>query len=341
MIELIKDNIERGVYPSDKRLPSERKLATEFNVPQSKIRKTLQLLVEQGYLECLKSNGYFVKKEHPKRTKLYHIAVCQEPGLCVNLSDSYFTGMLFHWAGTYNLNMMVHHLPEDIEEKNQLFMKLAESNVDGILAFPQSFDKHFPALWEIKKRKIPLLFWDYSPFHGVFPSVGVDHFQSCFNAVEILAKQNKSVRFIGYEGNEQSLLKQAGFDAGCRAFNVKTNSPILIPYTSYTPIKTIKSYLTELKPSELIFSTTRAITEAVTGLMLERELCPGRDYTLLGVDKLTLMEGCSLQLDCMARNRETIVCTLLDMMQKMIEDPQHVFNDIRLAMKYIPGKSLD
>lgn len=59
MLEILQEKIEQGHYPAGKRLPSERKLAAEFHVPQSQIHKKLQQLVESGLLECFRGNGYF------------------------------------------------------------------------------------------------------------------------------------------------------------------------------------------------------------------------------------------------------------------------------------------
>lgn len=76
MLEILQEKIEQGHYPAGKRLPSERKLAAEFHVPQSQIHKKLQQLVESGLLECFRGNGYFVRQGKPAAEKLYKIALC-------------------------------------------------------------------------------------------------------------------------------------------------------------------------------------------------------------------------------------------------------------------------
>lgn len=69
MLEILQEKIEQGHYPAGKRLPSERKLAAEFHVPQSQIHKKLQQLVESGLLECFRGNGYFVRQGKPAAGK--------------------------------------------------------------------------------------------------------------------------------------------------------------------------------------------------------------------------------------------------------------------------------
>ena len=48
MLEVLQDRIEQGFYPLGKRLPSERKLAAEFQVPQSQVHRKLRQLVDSG-----------------------------------------------------------------------------------------------------------------------------------------------------------------------------------------------------------------------------------------------------------------------------------------------------
>ena len=340
MIELIRDNIECGVYPLGQRLPSERKLAAEFNVPQSQIRKALRTLVDEAYLECYRNNGYFIRKQHPKSNKLYRIAFCMESNLCESLKENFYTGLLFSYANAYNLNMIVYELPKEVEKQNKLFLELLESDIDGILCFPHAIETPFSALWEIKKRGLPLIFWDYSPFHGIFPSIGVDHFQSCFSAAQILAEYKHPVKYIGFEDKEQNVLKYNGFKAGCEAFGVSMDSPVLIPYSKLLSHEYLRKHLEEISERMLIFASTRLLTELVVGLMMDRGFMPGRDYQLLGTDMVKVMEGSVLQLDCMMRNREAIIKTLLSKMKNAVEKKQPVCCDYRIEMKYLTGKTL-
>lgn len=340
MIEIIRDNIERGLYPLDKRLPSERKLSEEFKVPQSQIRKALQTLVEEGYLDCLRNNGYFVRKHHPVSKKLHQVAFCMESEPNVFSHEDFYTGLLFNYAVSYDLNLVVYKLPTDAEGQNRMLLELMERKFAGIICFPHVFQGMVPALLETKKRGIPLIFWDYSPFHSVFPSVGVDHFLSCFTAAGTMAANRELVTYIGFEGKEQNELKYQGFLAGCSAFGLQMEEPVLIPYEYHVDSNRIHSYLCELSPGRLYFTSTRLLTETLVGAMMDRGYMPGRDYRMLGTDMLKLMEGSSLQLDCMMRDRETIIRSLLTMMKDLIEKTLPISCDYRIAMKYIPGKTL-
>lgn len=338
MLEVIRDQIERGIYPPGRRLPSERKLAREFGVPQSRVRKALQALVGEGYLESLRGNGYFLRGRSPGGRKLHKVAFCIEnPGAG---DGDFYSELLFQKAAEFDLELKVALLPDSPAERNSMLLGQLDSGVDGIICFPHFFENLLPALLEIKKRALPFIFWDYSPFRGVFPAVGVDHFQSCFEAARVLAELKRPVVYIGFEGMEQNRLKYEGFLAGCRTFGIAMEPPVMIPYSEVLTSRPLRPYLENIEPGKLFFASTRLLSETLVGTMMDRGFLPVRDYSLLATDKLTIMEGCSLQLDCMMRDREGIVKVLLGSMRDAILKRQPLYYDYRLPMRYLPGRSL-
>ena len=338
MLEVIRDQIERGVYPPEQRLPSERRLAAEFGVPQSRVRKALQTLVSEGYLESLRGNGYFIRNRRPGGKKLYRVPFCIEtPGAG---DGDFYSELLFQRADEFDLDLKVAMLPGSPAERNRFLFKLMDSGVDGIICFPHLFENLLSALLEIKKRSLPFIFWDYSPFRGIFPAVGVDHFQSCFEAARVLSELRLPATYVGFEGMEQNRLKYEGFTAGCRIFEIAMEPPVMIPYSEILSGRPVNSYLEHIEPGKLFFTSTRVLTETLTGVMMDRGFLPGRDYRLLATDKLTIVEGSSFQLDCMMRDRETVVRVLLGSMRDAIRKKLPLCCDYRFPMKYLPGKSL-
>lgn len=57
----ITQRIHNGQYPSKSYLPSENKLAREFDVTRTTIRKALNILKQQGTIESFQGKGYRVK----------------------------------------------------------------------------------------------------------------------------------------------------------------------------------------------------------------------------------------------------------------------------------------
>lgn len=60
VFEKIIDNIEGGLYNVENKLPSEKYLAEEFNVSINTLRKSLSLLIENGYIISRHGSGYYL-----------------------------------------------------------------------------------------------------------------------------------------------------------------------------------------------------------------------------------------------------------------------------------------
>ena len=343
MLEILQERIEQGRYPVGRRLPSERKLAAEFHVPQSQIHKKLQQLVESGLLECFRGNGYFVRQGKPAAERLSRIALCWEQssaGSTGSAADDFYVGLLFNLAPEYAQNITIFNMPEESLKQNELILELIHEGFEGIFCYPHFVRELLPAFIELKIQGIPLIFWDYSPLPGIFPAVGIDHFQSCMLAAEVLAGQHMPVTYIGFEESEQNRLKYLGFHAGCRQFQLAVEKEILLPYRKAFGDQEEIGFEQELVPGKLYFASTRLLSSRVIGTMFDRGCLPGKDYRILTVDRVKFMEGSSLQLDSMMRDHTQMMHKLLSEMQHAVRSRNNACNDWRNPMRYIPGASL-
>lgn len=60
LYERLRDELIRGVHPYGKRFPSKRVLADRFGLSLVTVEHSLELLVDEGYLESKERSGYFV-----------------------------------------------------------------------------------------------------------------------------------------------------------------------------------------------------------------------------------------------------------------------------------------
>ncbi len=338
MLDILQERIEQGYYPLGKRLPSERKLAREFDVPQSQIHRKLQELVASGLLECYRNNGYFIRAGKPAAEKLNKIALCWE-NTGINANEDFYVGMLLNLAPEYKQNITLFNMPRTENAQNDLFNYLIHENFAGIYCYPHFIKGFLPAFEDILNYKIPLIFWDYSPLPGVFPSVGIDHFRSSLLAAEIIAGQKKDVTYIGFKGTEQHRLKHLGFQAGCRHHRVNIAEEIFFPFESVFNSSSI-DLDGKLLPGKLYFTSTRLLSTLLVGKMFDMGFGPGKDYTLLTMDRIKFIDSGSLQLDSLMRDNMQVIHKLLKEMCRAIDNGNMLCHDWRYMMKYIPGSSL-
>lgn len=338
MLEIIQEQIESGVYPQGKRLPSERLLAAQFKVPQSRVHQKLQQLVRDGVLECFRGNGYFVRQRKAAGRSLSRIALCWESvsGDMPN-SDDFYIGQLLNMAADYGQHIIPFVIPRSEADQESFFQSLLSEEICGVICFPHLVRCLLPALLEIRKRRIPLIFWDYSPLPGIFSSVGQDHFGSCVLASERLAECGLPVNAIGFDGMEQNRLKREGLHAGSAMFHVSLEKEIYIPYEQLGYVKLPEEWL---RPGKLYFTMTRYLSGLFIGEMLDRGFLPGRDYGLLTIDRVKFMDGSNLQLDAIMRDQQRVLSKLLEEMRLSMENPYSHCMEWREPMNYIPGNSL-
>ena len=339
MLEVLQERIEQGFYPLGKRLPSERKLAREFDVPQSQIHRKLQELVSSGILECYRNNGYFIRAGKPAAEKLNKIALCWE-NTGSNANEDFYVGMLLNLAPEYKQNITLFNMPRNEKAQNDLFNYLIHEGFDGIYCYPHFINSFLPAFADIISCNIPLIFWDYSPLPGVFPSVGVDHFRSSQLAAEIIAGQKKDVTYLGFEGSEQHRLKHLGFRTGCRHYRVNIAEEIFFPFENVFNSAAI-DFDGKLAPGKLYFTSTRLLSTLLVGRMFDAGYLPGKDYTLLTMDRIKFIDGGALQLDSLMRDQMQVIHKLLKEMRRAIDSGSIACHDWRYMMKYIPGSSLE
>jgi DNA-binding GntR family transcriptional regulator len=82
--EKIKEDIQKGVFDSNRRLPTEGQLAEQYNVSRITIRRAISELVEEGLVNRKQGKGTFVcgPKMHKdfKRPGLGFTEICEENG---------------------------------------------------------------------------------------------------------------------------------------------------------------------------------------------------------------------------------------------------------------------
>ena len=59
-LDKLKKEIINGKYPFKSKLPSEKNLAEKLNISRTTLRKVLETLKEEGFIESLKGSGWFV-----------------------------------------------------------------------------------------------------------------------------------------------------------------------------------------------------------------------------------------------------------------------------------------
>jgi GntR family transcriptional regulator len=63
LADIFRGRIQRGEWRPDRRIPSEPDLAAEFEVNRDTVRRSIRLLVRDGWFEVVRGKGTFVVPE--------------------------------------------------------------------------------------------------------------------------------------------------------------------------------------------------------------------------------------------------------------------------------------
>ncbi len=79
----IRDDIESGAYPSGSKLPSKRQFALDLSLSLSTVEQALDLLEQEGYIECIERRGAFVLEGNRRsRTSSFEICLLEDDPVC-------------------------------------------------------------------------------------------------------------------------------------------------------------------------------------------------------------------------------------------------------------------
>ncbi|MGL4987164.1 MAG: LacI family DNA-binding transcriptional regulator [Treponemataceae bacterium] len=150
------------------------------------------------------------------------------------------------------------------EEKN--IKMLLDKKIDGLILAP-STDENVPEL--LKNISIPVILVDRQYLNHNYLSVGINNFQSAYNATKLLL--NKNVNNIGYVGYQKSATsthqRVLGYKTALIDFSTK-NKPIILQlkYKEEDSFPLIKNFIIENQIDGIICATSTLCYELIAVL---------------------------------------------------------------------------
>lgn len=217
--KIIKERIFHGEYPIGMALKSERYYANEFGISSSKVHRTLQKLVNEGYLGSKRGSGYFVNTELkcvPEQIKVAYIFP--------DNSGSNTNNLLRLKAPLENIwieSILCNGTPEDYD---RAINEVLEFNYhDVMMIYPNTQMRWLEGLGRALANRFPVIFYDYQDIPNVFSMIGINHFEFGFMGAKILSDHGyEKVLYIGYEEsqNQAAALRWRGFIEGCKQYKL-------------------------------------------------------------------------------------------------------------------------
>lgn len=193
--QALKKQIALGIFPTDSKLPTEKELATLYQVSRITSKRALTDLEHAGIIYRIRGKGSFVKHDHIQIT----------PSVKPHKKRILF---LLPFANDLSLgNFTEELLPLLYQQKFDLFLTSTEfiqqkqsdeiiEEFDGLIYYSSHLEAHLDFLFDLSLQHFPTVLLDQKLHELPFPSIVSDNFSGGKQACHYLIEQGHTQ--IGY-----------------------------------------------------------------------------------------------------------------------------------------------
>lgn len=229
LLDIIKKNSDNKNY----KLPSERLLATRFNVSRPTIRAAYQKLIQQGYVEGVHGKGYFIKNDAQSslksQVKLHLLFIV--PSLKTTLMQQIYSGIM-DFCEENNIELSIKITEEKRNKEKQILELAFYSHYDGLILFPVDDEYYNETLLKISISKYPIVLIDRYIKALNLSFVSTDNYNAMINIVKYLhSKQYKNPVYVTHETSLATTVEERvnGYNTGLlKCYRKIKNSNLLI-----------------------------------------------------------------------------------------------------------------
>lgn len=193
----ILNDIINGVYNIEKQLPTEHDFQLKYNVSRITVKKAMDKLCDDGYIERYRGKGSFINKEgikninidkgntegnDKKYNKIYGLIIS-------DFSDSYGAKLLAGMeevASEKGAFIVVKKTSGNQSDESKAIRELVQLNVNGIAILPVHGENYNNDIMELLIKKFPMVILDRKLKGLPVPFVGTNNFEASKIAINKL-----------------------------------------------------------------------------------------------------------------------------------------------------------
>lgn len=199
----IYDKIKDGEYSEGEKLPTEKELASQFDVSNITSKKALEMLAENGLIRRIPGKGSFVLKSaddnasnlQEQRLNFTLIGV-----VLSDFSESYGTNLLSgieEEASKNNCYIVPKRSYGNQDLENEAIDSLVDMGVDGIIVMPVHGEHYNPKILKLIMDGYPIVLMDCDLKGIPAPFVGTDNMDAAKIATDYLLEQgHRKISFL-------------------------------------------------------------------------------------------------------------------------------------------------
>lgn len=159
LMEQLKNEILSGEIRPGQKLPSENEFARQYNLSRHTVRKALEILAQQGYIEAFHGKGTFCSEKMRHTTKSYNIAV-----VTTYISDYIFPRLIQGMDNVLSENgysIILKNTGNSRQKEAKCLEELLKKDIDGLIIEPSKSQltcRHKNLYESLEKYQIPYIF---------------------------------------------------------------------------------------------------------------------------------------------------------------------------------------
>ncbi len=234
LYEILKKDIQDGVYKNDQKIPTEVELATQYKLSRPTVAKALDLLRKEGMIERTSGIGTFVQMQPRNEMLNFGLLI---PGLGETEIFESICGHMSKLAQTKKFNLIWSgSIQDDAKARKEHIESLAkhyiEQKVDGVFFTPLELTSEKDTVNEsivklFDQANIPLVLMDRDivsfPSRSEYDLVSVDNFRLTYIITQHMIEQGcRTIKFVARPFSAPSVqmriygYTQALLDAGLK-----------------------------------------------------------------------------------------------------------------------------
>ena len=351
IINSLQEQIQKGQYKDDEKLPSEAKLMEEFNTSRITVTRALKELEHRGIIYRQKGKGSFVnpRKKSPGDSKILSLLLPHK--IDFFSGGQQYTHHIFRCCRDQGYLCSVHYSEQSSRREKQILDEISQHQVAGAIIYPIN-NRNVDTLSRMSIDGFPMVLLDRNLQELNLPVVQSDNFRGAREAVQFLVE--KAHRKIGFVGAMDSDAVSQRYQGYCRALtgNRIPLDPELVVTSFSSEREEEQSVLTERDARHTL---KKLLKQKVTAIFCVNDLIAFRllnaardlnievpqDLSLVGFDNLKYLSDTRWQLTTVAQDFESLARNSVDILINMIHNgPKDPPENCTVPTSFLEGNTV-
>lgn len=182
----LRKQILTGVFPYNSLLPSEKDLASQFQVSRITSKRALNELAKDGYIERFAGKGSFVVFKQLLKEQTFSVSLLLPFFKNAGLED-YIQG-ISDYLKPLPFELTIHTTQEDPQKQRELVQSISKKTCDGMILYPDFPQTLLDLVYDLYLESFPMVLLDKHLFDLPIPVISsanlIGGYQATIHALE-------------------------------------------------------------------------------------------------------------------------------------------------------------